>query len=353
MKRSRGLVASLLTVAVLGAGGCGGGEDQTRPPGPPPPVLGLVDNTVGWGTSMGHEQDLAVRAGARWLREELFWNEVEPERGVRRWGRFDRLFVSAARRGLRVLPLLSDTPDWARPVEGGLPTDTDGYAAYVGDAVRRYGPGGTFWREHPKLDARLAPRWFELWNEPYLVPEPHPGADAERYAKLAAAGMRAGRAANPAARFLVAVDTENSGRTNVTAPWLDGIETSVSGVLRTADGFAVHPYAPNASRSLGALDELQAQLQMRGVHHPLWITEIGWTTCDDGDGCVSEDRQAANLDGLLGALRSRYRRTIRAVFVYRLRDLRPEGEHQSAFGLLRTDASRKPAWAAFRRAADR
>ena len=45
-------------------------------------------------------------------------------------------------------------------------------------------------------------------------------------------------------------------------------------------------------------------------------------------------------------------RYVRAIFVYRLDDLRGNGA-ESAFGLLRADGSPKPGWEAFRREARR
>jgi len=344
-----GLVGLLVVAALIGAG-CGGTERQRRPVRSPT-VLGVVDNTQGWGTAMGAEQDLAVRAGAGWLREELFWSQVEPRRGQRRWEGFDRLVVGAAHRGLRVLPLLSDTPAWARPADGGLPTRAAAYGAFVRDAVARYGPSGTFWRAHPRLERRLAPRWFELWNEPYLVPQSHPNADAERYARLAAAGVRGGRRANPAARFLLAADSSNAGRPGAAAPWLDALDAAVPGVVRMADGIAVHPYAVDAAETLRAIDELRGVLRARGVRRPLWITEIGWSTCRQRDGCVSERAQAGELRALLRALLAPAHHGVHTLFVYRLRDLRPDGGHETSFGLLRADGARKPAWSVLRRAA--
>src|SRR5204863_8038638 len=103
--------------------------------------FGMVDNTLGYGTDMGREQNLIKRLGATWMREELHWSLVEPRRGARRWAPFDRLFASAAARHLKILPLLSDTPSWAQTPNRRLPVRIEAYGAYVRDAVRRYGPG--------------------------------------------------------------------------------------------------------------------------------------------------------------------------------------------------------------------
>ncbi|MCW2982672.1 MAG: hypothetical protein JWR63_242, partial [Conexibacter sp.] len=314
--------------------------------------LGLVANTLGYGTSMGREQDLIRRAGAPWLREEILWSLVEPRRGARHWAPFDRLFASAAARGLRILPLLSDTPSWAVTPNRRLPTRTAAYGAFVRDAVARYGPGGTFWRAHRRYDAGLAPAWFELWNEPYLAgPEPDDQLDADRYAALVRAGVDAGRAASAKARFLVALDTSAAGHPGIAERWLSRLLTADPDLLRRADGIAAHPYNIGLGLEENALDELEVALKDHGASLPIWVTEIGWSTCTQQGGCVSEQRQARDLSTFLDMVRARYAGRVAAVFVYRLRDLavRPRFDREGAFGLIRADGARKPAWSAFHR----
>ena len=48
--------------------------------------------------------------GARWLREEFSWSEIEPQNGSWQWDRYDHLMIEAAERNMRVLPVLFDTP---------------------------------------------------------------------------------------------------------------------------------------------------------------------------------------------------------------------------------------------------
>ncbi|HWH93007.1 MAG TPA: hypothetical protein VNT03_04025, partial [Baekduia sp.] len=196
--------------------------------------LGLVANTLGWGSRVGAAQSLAKAAGARWLREEIMWSRVAPRRGERRWGATDRLFVAAAHRGLRILPVLNEPPRWARGRAGALPTDTAAYAAFVGDVVARYGRGGGFWRVHPGLDRAVAPVWFELWNEPYFARPSHGAVTARRYAALADAAIKAGRAASPRARFLLAVDPATASDGRLDARWLDRLDASRPGLLGSA-----------------------------------------------------------------------------------------------------------------------
>lgn len=344
----RTLAGIVALVAALGLGTCGDGMRQPR-------AVGIVANSLQTGGRPGPTQDAARAAGARWLREEVRWADIEPQRGVWRWRAFDRTLAGAARRGLRVLPLINTAPDWAWPDDGGLPTAADDYGHFVRQVVARYGPGGTFWRARPRLDGRLAPRWFELWNEPYF----HRGddgvrdldANAARYAALAAAGIRAARAARPDVRLLVALHTSSSTRPGDHLAWLDALARADAELLAAADGFAVHPYGLGGPGRFAPLDELLAVLDERDLAQPLWITELGWSTCAADDDCVSERRQAVNLRTTLETLADRYADRVAAVFVYHLYDwrVRPRGGREGSYGLLRTDGSRKPAWRAYRR----
>jgi hypothetical protein len=345
---------ALVAVACGGARGAAGGGGAAGSSARPVLRLGLVANTLGYGTDMGREQDLIRSSGATWLREELEWSKVEPKRGARRWAPLDRLFAAAAARHLRMLPLLSDTPSWAQTPNGRLPTRTAAYGAYVRDVVARYGPDGTFWRAHPQYDGALAPTWFELWNEPYLVgPVVDDQLSADRYAALVRAGIDGGRGANPKARFLIALDTSAAGHPGVAERWLGRLTQADPDILQRADGIAAHPYNIGLGLEENALDELEVALQAHKASSlPIWVTEIGWSTCGgDGGGCVSEQRQASNLTAFLGMVRARYANRVQAVFVYRLRDLdvTPELAREGAFGLLHTDGRRKPGWSAFRR----
>jgi polysaccharide biosynthesis protein PslG len=349
MRRAAAILVLAALVATF-ALGCGGGDGRAADKRTL--RLGLVANTIGYGTAMGREQDLIVRAGAPWMREEILWSVVEPRRGARRWAAFDRMFAAAAARGLRVLPLLSDTPSWARRPNGGLPIRTEAYGAYVRDAVARYGVGGTFWKAHPQYDAGLAPVWFELWNEPYLTgKEVDDQTSATRYAALFRAGVEGGRAANRDARFLLALDTSAAGHPGVPERWMGRLLAADPRLLTRADGIAAHPYNISLGFGENALDELQTALDAHGAGRlPIWVTEIGWSTCTIHGGCVTEKRQAVDLASFLELVRVRYPR-VSAVFVYRLRDLvvKPAFDREGSFGLIHVDGARKPAWAAFHR----
>ncbi len=364
------IVIGALAVAVASFGGDGRAPAPvTLPAAPasaPPLTVGLVANTLGERGRQRAVQQAKVRAaGVSWIREELPWSIVERRPGQFDWSAIDGLFLSASRRGLHVLPLLIGSPRWAAPSELALPSDPNRFGAFAARAAARYGPGGRFWRAHPKLDGRLAPVWFELWNEPYLPAFSVGGIDPARYARMVRAALTAGHGANPRARWLMAADLIYEASDGSRRSWLDAIATDDPTLLADVDGFAVHPYSffapgedaeqatsmPFRFSRVGAID---AELASRGaVRQPFWITELGWSTCDRRPDCVDEREQARRLALAVTRLRTTYARRVRALFVYHLRDFprRAESDREAHYGLLRTDGSRKPAWAIVRAAA--
>jgi hypothetical protein len=346
-----GLCCALAMLVAACGGADEGGDGGLRAGAQPAFALGINANTVGWGPRVGAQQDLVKQLGVRWIREELYWKRVAPRRGARAWAFYDRLFVAASHRGLRILPLLNDPPAWAGGHRGALPTDAVAYAAFVRDAVRRYGPSGTFWNAHPKLDARLAPRWFELWNEPFFARPIESTLSARRYARLADAALAAGHAANPEARFLISVQTRTQQRPQLDTAWLDHLLAARPRLLEHADGVTAHPYDRDVAGSLDALRAVRVALRERGAGAlPIWVTEVGWSTCAGATYCVSEREQA-------GAVSRFLRTTVRerladAVFVYHLLSWRlAPGENGGDFGLLRRDGTRKSSWRVIRRSA--
>lgn len=342
------------------------------PPAPPGPdgrrVLGQHGSLRllrGRALCSGAERLAAV--GARYAREDVTWAAVEPRRGRFDWRATDETFIVAARYGITILPILGGAPRRARGSPSFLPTATGAWQAFVAAAVARYGPGGAFWREHRKLPQR-PPRHFELFNEPYTAKSSGDRPDPAHYAHLVVAAVRAGRAANPHARFLIEAETTYSpdgGRTWL--DWLGGMYAAVPDLGRYFDGVAVHPYANRSPLTFtpGVGDHFQSRrlevihdaLVARGAGDKhLWVTEVGWSTCgrqQDSD-CVSEPDQAQYLRDFFALTRTRWRDYVDAVFVYALQDYRDTRRpKEGGFGVLRRDGSRKPAWYALAAAAPR
>ncbi len=300
----------------------------------------------------------AARAsGASELREDLDWAVVSPQRGVMNWTPFDRVVSEAAHWGLVVLPVLDDRPAWLRNAADRRRQ----FASLTAAAVARYGPGGTFWRANPSL-ARYAPVWFELVNQPY-VPGPN-RMSAGNYAQLVVAAVRAGRHANPAAKFLVAAERVYQRANGRAAYWVDDLFAARPDLGRYADAFAVHPYANgppaafdrrNRRFQVGRIEDIHARIARHDRRPaPIWITELGWSTCTGQPGCVTLSQQAADITAVFKLARTRWASYVRAVFIFSYTQpaalATPPGKF-NGYGLVDADLDAKPALAAFQAAA--
>jgi hypothetical protein len=321
-------------------------------------LIGLTDNAATLEDLSMVEAHAAGQAalGAQLMRTGgVTWNIVEPQRGKYDWRFPDAVYGALARRGVQMLPVLLVTPGWQAPRPGDIPDDPSAYARYVAQVVKRYGPGGDFWRAHPELDGALATQWVNIWNEPYLPMYASNGIDAGRYARLVKAAVAAGREANPRVRYLLEADLSwQVGRTwKFTGNWIDAMYAAVPDLNRSFDAVSVHPYSGRDSPMRCSPDVEARRLQfcrVRDIHRrfaahgaadkPLWITEMGWATCPGAGKCVSRDKQAEYLATMfqLAALYP----PIKAVMPYSYQDMatRIPGDY---YGLYDVNGKPKPA----------
>lgn len=362
---------SLIAVA-LGAAGAAVALPETKPPGRaagarPGLALGLAVNLQGYDLpGVVRASRRTLESGAGFARDDFEWRVIEPRRGQVDWRQPDRMMLGASRAGLPLLPVMDGTPRWAGSGPNAAPRLPRAYAAFVARVVARYGPGGTFWRAHTQLDEHLAPVWFELYNEPYLalgVPEgPQPAA----YARAVAAAVPAARAANPRTRFLLATDTTSIYPDGKERPWLAALHAAVPNFGAYYDGVAVHPYGGAASPDrytpgrgdrwqTRRLERVRADLvKLGGADKPVWITEIGWSTCRGHVECVSPRTQARYLSRLFELASTRWRPWVAGVVVYALEDhSTTPGNKEGSFGLEDLKGRPKPAWRVLQRVSGR
>ena len=148
--------------------------------------------------------------GATIARSDALWEASEPAApmgGVHHydWGFDDAIAAALARHDLRWLPIIDYSAPWAESIAGrdhSPPRSASDFAAYAGAFAGRYGPGGSFWREHPDLTAKPVDT-YEIWNEPdnaaFWTPAPNPAA----YADLYAAARDSISAVDPTVRTIV------------------------------------------------------------------------------------------------------------------------------------------------------
>ncbi len=196
------------------------------------------------------------------------------------WAPTDRLVGAAARHHIRVFPVVIQAPVWARSYPDRTfspPADPAAYASFIGALVRRYGPGGDFWKANPRLHAVPIHDW-QVWNEPA-------GADSddrqsvfwqdgnrpftEHYLPLLAAARKAIKDADPHARVVLAALVGRSWRTLA--------KVYAAGARRLFDVVALHPYTANVVDVPRIVRYTRTAMAHRGDRRkPIVITEIGW-----------------------------------------------------------------------------
>lgn len=173
--------------------------------------------------------------------------------------------------------------------------------------LRRYGPGGTFFKDHPDLPYRPI-RFLEIYNEPNLwyldrarddvrshYPDPDPvvqaAVDANRqrlYADLLKASYKAVKADWPEVQI---VGFSAAGVESLDIPFLRGIHERFPDIVDYYDIVSAHPYnrpaPPEGARVLAGgssysiannLAEIRDILESTGnADKPIWYTELGWT----------------------------------------------------------------------------
>jgi hypothetical protein len=339
----------------------------------PSPIVGLIDGTAQWQNNapMSHRMDQVLdTSDTKWIREGFYWSQIEPKPGVFTFAHYDELVTLAARRGVHVFVELYMAPRWAGRTSTSVPADPSAYAAFVAAVVARYGPGGTFWAAHPGLPSDTV-QTFEIWHEAYYSNGDAGHYDPGRYARLVQAAVTAGRAANPAARFLINAEMQGefvgSGAKRTWMWWVDALYKAVPDLNNYFDGVSVHPYGHDITHRSPAIPGRQyfGFDQMRRIEiirkqfvahgaadKPFWATEVGWPTCKHGsDRCVSPAGQRKSLDTLMRYAETRWKSYVRAVFVYYFNDLgRNTANPDNDYGLIYFNRKPKlvlPAFQAF------
>ncbi len=337
-------------------------------PAAPPGIPVGMHGVLRWrsGEDLKRTVDLMADAGITVDREDIGWYRVQPTAGAPYdWTFADRMVGAAARRGIRILAVLDDAPDWATGARNAPPL-ADGaltaFSAFAHAAVARYGSAGSYWSAHPEVPKLPILQW-EIWNEPYYTFSWATGAlpDPLAYGRMFKAVATAAEPADPQAQFLLAANTGVGQAPYPYPPYLAAMLDGVPGLAGHVDAVAIHPYAVDPSTcSFGAnwittifqfckVRDVRRILDDHGLQRAgLWITETGWSTAPAADATVTEAQQAANVHTAFASLRQWH--DVDGLILYTLHDAAgaTDDDREGHFGFLRADGSPKPAWAALR-----
>jgi hypothetical protein len=209
---------------------------------------------------------------------------------------FDQLVENAATRGVGLLPIVGDTPWWARNSGEWWPRDTADLASYMKALVARYGPDGTFWTEHPDLPRQPLRHW-QIYNEPGL---------SRHYGPLLKAAHRAVEQSDPGAKIVLAGLTGLAGR----APW-DVLRWQYrhGDIKRWFDIAALHLYTGEAENLDDGLRLFRRVMKRHeDGDKPVWMTEFGITASKGRTTAPRHQRTLRTTDtGMASFLEKAYR----------------------------------------------
>ncbi len=364
-KRPRGLrvraFAVTLALAAMGAGASASSAGAV-----PATFWGVVPQA-----GPSSEQVLRLkRGGVDSIRVPIVWSAVQPVRGGPfDWTGVDGLMTSASNAGVEVLPFLTGAPKWAVPVNRrygspeNLPVRTAvqkrGWTTFVTEAVRRYGPNGTFWTENPILPQRPIRTW-QIWNEPnfmYFVARPNP----VEYGKLVNLSFAAIRGVDPSAKLILgglfsrpseATLSRKPPLAYFAAEFLERLYDSTPGIKTKFQGVALHPYTATFKRLEPYIEEVRDVLKQNGdAGKGLWLTELGWSSqapTKKNSFAKGPSGQAGQLKGafrLIEAKRNKWH--IQRVYWFSVDDQPGSCNFCGGSGLFGRGFKPKPAWRAY------
>jgi polysaccharide biosynthesis protein PslG len=288
-----------------------------------------------------------ARTGARWLRVDINWAQIEQRRGRFFWRQVDRVVAHARNCGLHVLGTILYAPAWAQvgDAPGVRPPDPSLYAHFAANAAR-----------HLKGRGVSA---FEIWNEPNVAGFWSPRPDPRAYTKVLRRAYRAIKRVDRRATVVSGglAPAVNTATTIDPRRFLKGMYRA--GAKNHFDALGHHPYTfpglPGQRVRGSAWFEMSGSatsLRSIMVAHgdgakKIWGTEFGAPTWGPrGSVFVSLDEQARIIERAYH-LWAGYR-WAGPLFTYQGRDLGYRADtNENFFGLLEFNGTPKPAFSAF------
>ena len=220
--------------------------------------------------------DLMASSGVESTRVVFSWAAAQPRHGPIRFEQTDRVVARAAWRGIRLLPVVYETPNWAKLDE----SRRNSPPRYAGGRRLRTCAGvalraawellGRAPRGPAAADPRLAN--LERARAPVLqdVPPDWTAAWPSGYVKLLKAARRAIKSRDRRAKVVVA-GLSGEG-------WKHLRRLYRARARKLFDVVAIHPYSPRVKSTLQAVRlTRRVMAKYRDARKPLWITELGWS----------------------------------------------------------------------------
>jgi hypothetical protein len=301
--------------------------------------------------------ELMREAGVNSVRLPMNWASIEPKSPLTsepNWADWDGQVEMAAEAGLRVMPFIASTPEWVAPEQFDLPVGTafqrNAWARFLREVADRYGPEGTFWSAHRKLNYLPVDLW-EVWNEENIVSyvnEPNP----VEYAELIRIAGGVLHQAAPGTRVILG---GLFGRPlqippNVASGDFLNRVYAAGDVKPYFDGVGLHPYVADA-KAMGS--QIRNLRRIMSAHHdghtPIYITELGWGSASGPTrwqrGLYGQADELSKSFEMISVNRQRW--NIAGAWWFTWSDEGGTCVFCGSAGLLTEDRKAKPAWYRF------
>jgi hypothetical protein len=279
-------------------------------------------------------------SGFVYLRQPVSWAAMEPQPGELRWETLDRIVNGASARGMEIVALVQETPDWARRASelgypDAPPSDHEALSTFLRALSGRYGDQIQF---------------FQMFDRPNLA-EQWGGStpSATEYTELLAAAFGAIRETNAEAKIVLA-ELDPRGVSGTVgddlqfidrlydvgaAAFFDVVAFQLDGGTRSPSDRTVSADRLNFSRAI-ALRELM--IEQGDNAKAIWATRYGWNAGDEPSDSLAADYL---LEGIERA------RTewpwMGPLFAW---SLVPVNEAWAPYALLNVDGTAKPQFSA-------
>jgi hypothetical protein len=305
--------------------------------------------------------------GGNVLREDVNWNQVEPQNNTWDWSYLDKE-IGAAPAGVGVILMFLNSPGWVRdPVENLIACNV------ASPATCRMPPAKTKLNEWMDLVRTTVSRYrsrvvgVEVWNEPNYKNFWRPNGDEPaRWAGLVQLAAQATAEVDPTIPIITgglgaALKSNPDAAPNIgmeQKDYLTAAYNSLPSLPQYVDGIGIHAYpsqtAPNDpsayNRYLGTLSEIRSVRDARDPTKPLWVTETGYYT--RGQYAVTETQQRDWLLQIYNELNAAT--DVKAMIIHTLFEPTwlTNNDVETSYGLVYpggTDGSGtpKPAWSGF------
>lgn len=310
---------------------------------------------------------LVKQAGLGWISEQIPWSAVELAPGQFDWSEVDAIVSAAQQSGLRILFSVDKAPSfYQRPSGGAIPSDPTTLRTFMQTMATRYAG---------KVQA------YEIWNEENLSREMGVGNVAPaNYLPILEAGASGVRTGDPAALVLLGAPSPTganiAGQSIDDLTYLQQLYALNNGEVKSFyDALSAHPSGfsnppnctpatPLCSLSGGfnnddsffaftRVGEYRTVMMQQGeANKKIWFTEFGYcsnptppagfeycsslTEQNQADFLVRAYQMARGLDYVAGMMQWNLNFQVAV----------PQTDEKWGFGIIRSDMSARPAYAA-------